>query len=273
VITDTLSLIMFRPFVNVCSAIRQREIIDEEEGAVDLSHAARRHLHRVRTGAKSLSTSLQSPVTPSDHLTSTRTSREYDDVTHRSHAQDYNCLVARTALVLPFKWAHAMDADLADWIEHSLERTILGPDGEKVALWKHRQQLPYEMTDLDPHFRELLGARSFYDDEEELDFDAIYHKSTWSAPAAPSTPRPAGAKSQSAPAASAAPNSGRSSPNHSDSSDGADEEDDPLDDYCQRLEVNPVVLDSLFAKYVLPSATSNISSNYLIPIDHDSSRL
>lgn len=219
--------------------------MDEEEGAVDLTYAARRHLHRVRTGAKSLSTSLQSPMSPLDHMESARNSREFDESLPRSHANDYHCLVARTALVLPFKWANAMDADLADWIQHSLERTIVGPEGEKVALWQMRQQLPYEMTDLDPHFRELLGAGLFYDDEEDLDFDAIYHKSAWRAPAAPSTPR--APKSNSAPAAVGAP----ASPTSQDSMDGVEDDDDPLDDYCQRLEINPAVLDSLFAKYVL----------------------
>lgn len=221
-----------------------------------MSHAARRHLHRVRTGAKSLSTSLHSPLSPTDQLESNRNSREFDQL-GRHHEKDFHCQVARTALVLPFKWANAMDADLADWIQHSLERTIVGPDSERVALWQIRQQLPYEMTDLDPHFRELLGGKLFYDDEEDLDFDAIYHKSTWASPTGPATPR------SGPPPRSRAPGDSESQAG-SEGSDPQDDEDDPLDDYCQRLEVNPLVLDSLFAKFVRTSSFLDFIANPVV---------
>jgi hypothetical protein len=158
-----------------------------------------------------------------------------------------------------------MKADLQDWVQHSTNRTIVGPDGGKMRLWRLKEKLPYEATDLvrlrvtfllelatyeatiiqDPHFRELIGAQHYFDDEADDDDFAVFYNATL----------------RRSFINSAVPDSSSSEP--TTESNTADEigsdtastgeptlenTEDPLDENCMRLELNPHVLSTFFAK-------------------------
>eukprot|EP01125_Pyxidicula_operculata_P013717 TRINITY_DN4554_c1_g2_i1.p1 TRINITY_DN4554_c1_g2~~TRINITY_DN4554_c1_g2_i1.p1 ORF type:complete len:863 (+),score=206.77 TRINITY_DN4554_c1_g2_i1:1688-4276(+) len=73
----------------------------------------------------------------------------------RTSGRDYDCLVSSTTLILPF---HFTRTNTSQWITELLARTIVGPDGEDMKLWKVNENLPHEVFDLDPHFRNQMGC-------------------------------------------------------------------------------------------------------------------
>eukprot|EP01124_Arcella_intermedia_P007712 TRINITY_DN14775_c0_g1_i1.p1 TRINITY_DN14775_c0_g1~~TRINITY_DN14775_c0_g1_i1.p1 ORF type:complete len:673 (-),score=197.88 TRINITY_DN14775_c0_g1_i1:130-2148(-) len=70
---------------------------------------------------------------------------------------DYDCLTARTALLMPFKWSHPTEADLRHYINELLKRKIRTETGKKIRLYKENKALPDAVADLDPHFSQTLG--------------------------------------------------------------------------------------------------------------------
>eukprot|EP01130_Rhizamoeba_saxonica_P014894 TRINITY_DN657_c0_g1_i1.p1 TRINITY_DN657_c0_g1~~TRINITY_DN657_c0_g1_i1.p1 ORF type:complete len:601 (+),score=126.00 TRINITY_DN657_c0_g1_i1:63-1865(+) len=78
---------------------------------------------------------------------------------HDMNSEDeYDCLVARSVLVLRVKWSEPnSDAHLENWVNSLLDRTIISTQGESICLWEEYQVWPKELSYLDPYFRNSLG--------------------------------------------------------------------------------------------------------------------
>jgi len=68
-----------------------------------------------------------------------------------------NCSLAKTALLLPFKWASPTAAESQTFADEICQRKIVDDLNDEVTLWEPSILLPVAVADLDPNFRFNLG--------------------------------------------------------------------------------------------------------------------
>jgi hypothetical protein len=88
--------------------------------------------------------------------------------------EEYRCLVARSALILPFKWANPIKASMTEWIDRLLNRKLISPKNEELRIWQVSDKIPFEVGDLDPHFRRLVGWK---EDLDEYTYSSSFKES------------------------------------------------------------------------------------------------
>ena len=75
---------------------------------------------------------------------------------------DYLCLVARTALILPFSWKSGPtnpSRSVMQWLHKLREQKYIDSDGQSVFIWENKERLPSEVMDFTPQFRQVVGWR------------------------------------------------------------------------------------------------------------------
>lgn len=69
----------------------------------------------------------------------------------------YNCLSAKTALILPFHWGDNQKS-INQWVDRLLKRTIVDKEkGQRFKIWETENVLPLEVSELSAHFRQIVG--------------------------------------------------------------------------------------------------------------------
>lgn len=70
---------------------------------------------------------------------------------------DVTCMMAKTALLLPFTWDSPTSAESKKFVSEMLARKIVDDALDEVPLWEPSVLLPAAVADLDPIFRHHLG--------------------------------------------------------------------------------------------------------------------
>jgi len=84
-------------------------------------------------------------------------SKEEEIVSVEEAEESFQCLVARSALIIPFSYPEDKKKSAVQWVTDLLELEFVDKDGLRKKIWKTAEDLPPEVVDLNRQFRQVFG--------------------------------------------------------------------------------------------------------------------